>query len=202
MNRWPTVVPPGLRRARVIASALQWSMAICWLLLSLRFTLVSFDRWYGSIETKRTIVVVPSGTAVAPSREDVKTGHAPLTLEQTREQLRQLQQQGSLMPPDLDAGLPADAAAHVPSGGVALSTATRLTPGQTVRMQLVVSLGPARSELYVAGHHVGQSPWIGEQSCTYGKKLRIQAIPPKGLPITTERDCRPGILNVSEVTEP
>jgi len=66
--------------------------------------------------------------------------------------------------------------------------------GKPVRLSLGVSYGPSRSDVYVNGQRVGQSPFLGDASCKGGENLRIEVVPPKGPPLTYVRPCYPGAV--------
>ncbi len=70
--------------------------------------------------------------------------------------------------------------------------------GSSLRVPMVVSVAPDRSELYVNGVRVGRTPFLGEVSCKAGEKVKIQVVPPRGTPKSYERLCVPGTLRVSE----
>jgi hypothetical protein len=70
--------------------------------------------------------------------------------------------------------------------------------GSSLRVPIVVSVGPDRSELYVNGVRVGHSPFVGEVSCKAGEKVKIELVPPRGSPQVYERRCAPGTLRVSD----
>lgn len=69
--------------------------------------------------------------------------------------------------------------------------------GQPRRVTLGVSAGPPRSDVYVNGRLVGQTPFLGDTSCKTGQEIRVEVVPPKGPPLTYVRDCRGGALEIS-----
>jgi hypothetical protein len=66
----------------------------------------------------------------------------------------------------------------------------------SVKAYLVVSGGPERSDVYVNGVRVGQSPFVGDVTCKPGKPVRIELLPPKGAPLVHERPCIEGTLRI------
>ncbi len=99
---------------------------------------------------------------------------------------------------------PSGEAPLVPSG-VPVSSGPPLEPagptavaGASLRVPLVVSGGAPRSEVYVNGIKVGQSPYLGEVSCKAGELVKIEVLPPSGSPAAHMRRCAPGTLKVSD----
>jgi hypothetical protein len=72
-----------------------------------------------------------------------------------------------------------------------------VAPGVPVKLTLGISYGPPRSDVYVNGRHVGQTPFLGDTSCKTGNSLKIEILPPKGLPITYLRECYGGSMEIS-----
>lgn len=70
--------------------------------------------------------------------------------------------------------------------------------GTTLRLPLVVTVGPDRSELRVDGVRVGHTPYVGEITCKAGESVKLDVLPPKGNPSSFERSCVPGTLRVGE----
>ena len=64
-------------------------------------------------------------------------------------------------------------------------------------IQLGISAGPNRSEIYVNGRLLGHTPFVGDTSCKTGLPLRIELVPPAGPPLVYERECRGGIIEIS-----
>lgn len=64
--------------------------------------------------------------------------------------------------------------------------------GTSLRLPIMVTAEPDRSEVLVDGVNVGNSPYVGEVTCKAGEKIEIQMVPPKGLPRKFERMCMPG----------
>jgi hypothetical protein len=65
-------------------------------------------------------------------------------------------------------------------------------PGRLVSMMLVVSAGPARSEVYVRGRRVGSTPYLGDVTCPEGAELVIEVVPHRGMPLRFTRRCQAG----------
>ena len=64
--------------------------------------------------------------------------------------------------------------------------------------RILVDLGPERSEVYVGGSHVGRTPYGGQISCMLGEKLKIQVLPPRGVPVSREVVCQGDTVVVRE----
>lgn len=90
---------------------------------------------------------------------------------------------------------PPSASAVVP---LPAPTGSQVKSGAALRVSLVVSGGPDRSELRVDGVKVGSTPYIGEVTCKAGDTVRLELLPPKGVPITHEKKCLPGTLRVGD----
>jgi hypothetical protein len=60
------------------------------------------------------------------------------------------------------------------------------------RMMLVVSAGPARSQVYVQGSRVGGTPYVGDVSCAEGEPVKVDVVPPRGMPLSFTRRCQSG----------
>lgn len=80
--------------------------------------------------------------------------------------------------------------AHAPAG----SSSAALRP---FRVTLGVNYGEPRSEVYVNGSHVGQTPFLGDTSCKSGQPIRIEVVPKSGLPLTYLRVCQGGSLELN-----
>jgi hypothetical protein len=64
------------------------------------------------------------------------------------------------------------------------------TPGGApLRLMLSVNAGPERSDVYVNGSRIGQSPYLGDYSCKQGERLRIEVVPPKGALVNRSAIC-------------
>ncbi|MCA9592643.1 MAG: hypothetical protein KC776_05005 [Myxococcales bacterium] len=70
--------------------------------------------------------------------------------------------------------------------------------GKSLRLPMVISIGPDRSELYVNGVRLGHTPFVGEVTCKAGEKIRIELVPPRGTPKSYERLCVPGTVRVAD----
>lgn len=57
--------------------------------------------------------------------------------------------------------------------------------------QILVDLGPPRSEVFVDGRRVGQTPFLGQVKCRPGREIQVQVIPERGFPLNETRVCPP-----------
>jgi hypothetical protein len=80
---------------------------------------------------------------------------------------------------------------------VAAAPSSTVAAGQPRRVTLGVSAGPPRSDVYVNGRKVGQTPFLGDTSCKTGQSIRIEIVPAKGAPLVYSRDCVGGALEIS-----
>jgi hypothetical protein len=55
--------------------------------------------------------------------------------------------------------------------------------------QILVDIGPPRSDVFVDGRRVGQTPFLGQVRCRPGREISIHVIPERGLPIEEKRVC-------------
>jgi len=87
---------------------------------------------------------------------------------------------------------PATAADQPASGGssAAQPQGGEILPAPSPR-QILIDIGPPRSEVFVDRRRVGQTPFVGQVRCTPGREITIQVIPERGLPITETRICPP-----------
>lgn len=63
---------------------------------------------------------------------------------------------------------------------------------------LSVQVGPTRSELRVNGALVGQTPFLGQISCEQGQTVKLDVLPPKGVPKRYEIPCLPGEMRLRD----
>lgn len=70
-------------------------------------------------------------------------------------------------------------------------------PGPPRSIQLGISAGPGRSEIYVNGRLLGNTPFVGDTSCKTGMPLKIELVPPAGPPWIYERECRGTMIEIS-----
>lgn len=68
----------------------------------------------------------------------------------------------------------------------------------SLRVTLVITLGPERSEVFVNGVRLGQSPYVGDWTCRRDEPLRIEVLPPRGAPLQVERPCAPGTVRAGD----
>jgi len=54
---------------------------------------------------------------------------------------------------------------------------------------LLVQSGPARSEVFVNGTRLGETPFAGQWSCAEGDDVRVQIVPRHGLPLVRHVRC-------------
>jgi hypothetical protein len=85
----------------------------------------------------------------------------------------------------------------VGGGPPAVPTAAPLPAGRPLRVTLGVNYGAPRSEVYVNGSLVGQTPFLGDTSCKSGQSIRIEVVQPTGAPLTYLRDCRGSSLGIN-----
>jgi len=55
--------------------------------------------------------------------------------------------------------------------------------------QILVDIGPPRSDVFVDGRRVGQTPFLGQVRCRPGREISIHVIPERGLPLQEKRVC-------------
>ncbi len=77
------------------------------------------------------------------------------------------------------------------------SSAVVRAPGPPRSIQLGISAGPGRSEIYVNGRLLGNTPFVGDTSCKTGMPVRIELVPPSGPPLIYERECRGTMIEIS-----
>ncbi len=56
--------------------------------------------------------------------------------------------------------------------------------------RILVDLGPERSDVYVNGQRVGQTPFGGQVSCSLDEILKVQVLPARGIPLERTVVCR------------
>lgn len=57
------------------------------------------------------------------------------------------------------------------------------------RVTLSVTVGPARSEVFVNGRRLGESPYVGDYACRVGETLRVEVVPAVGPLIVRRAPC-------------
>ncbi len=67
-----------------------------------------------------------------------------------------------------------------------------------VKSYLSVQAGPARSEVRVDGLLVGHAPYVGQIGCERGKTVKIDLLPPKGMPRHYQIPCLDGEMNLRD----
>lgn len=90
--------------------------------------------------------------------------------------------------PPSSAPLEASATSEAPARPVPTSPA-ELPPLRP--RQILIDLGPPRSEVFVDGHRVGHTPFLGQVRCRPGREIAVQVIPERGLPLAETRVCPP-----------
>jgi hypothetical protein len=70
--------------------------------------------------------------------------------------------------------------------------------GDSLRLTLSVTLGPPRSEVYVNGRRVGESPYLGDYACKRGEALRVEIVPEQESLIVRRAVCTGVTLFIRE----
>jgi hypothetical protein len=70
--------------------------------------------------------------------------------------------------------------------------------GTSLRLPMVITIGPDRSEVRIDGVKVGQTPYIGDVSCRAGEDVRIDLLPAKGQPQSFTKKCVPGTIRIGD----
>jgi hypothetical protein len=52
--------------------------------------------------------------------------------------------------------------------------------------------------VFIGKKNVGMTPYGGQIACTLGEEIKIQVLPPEGVPITRRLTCRGDTLLVGE----
>lgn len=60
--------------------------------------------------------------------------------------------------------------------------------------RILVDLGPERSEVFVNGRSLGRVPFAGQVHCSDGDEIRIQVLPPEGIPLERKVSCRGAVI--------
>lgn len=76
------------------------------------------------------------------------------------------------------------------------NTADPTASGRPLSVLLSVDYGSPRSDVYVNGRKVGQTPFVGDTSCKSGQPLKIEIVPARGVPLRYERICQSGSLQI------
>lgn len=64
--------------------------------------------------------------------------------------------------------------------------------------RILVDVGPPRSEVFVGKTKVGHTPYGGQIACIADEEIKIQILPPQGVPILRRVTCRGDTLLVQE----
>ncbi len=67
-----------------------------------------------------------------------------------------------------------------------------------VKSYLSVQAGPARSEVRVDGLLVGRTPYVGQIGCERGKTVKIDLLPPTGMPKHYQVPCLEGEMTLRD----
>lgn len=94
------------------------------------------------------------------------------------------------LPPSPVASQPAQAESDLPATPPPTSPTAEL-PSLPSPRQILIDLGPPRSEVFVDGRKVGQTPFLGQVKCRPGREIKIQIVPERGLPFEERRLCPP-----------
>jgi hypothetical protein len=71
-------------------------------------------------------------------------------------------------------------------------------PREIINSFLSVQAGVPRSELRVNGSLVGKTPFLGQISCERGQTVRLDVLPPKGVPSHYEIPCLAGEMRLRD----
>lgn len=63
---------------------------------------------------------------------------------------------------------------------------------------LTVQVNPPRSELRANGTLLGHTPFVGQISCELGQNVRLDILPPKGMPKRYEVPCLGGQMRLTD----
>src|SRR5690606_37722652 len=64
--------------------------------------------------------------------------------------------------------------------------------------QIFVDFGPSRSEVFINGRNLGRTPFVGQVVCRTGEEIRIDVVPPEGLPQRRVGICQGTSLRASD----
>jgi len=110
--------------------------------------------------------------------------------------LAQLQQQAAL-PLLASSSIDSVIAQAIGSTNAAASAASAAAPApQYFRSYISVRVGPSRSELRLDGVLVGHTPYVGQITCQRGRTVKINLLPPKGMPKDYEIPCLDGEMRL------
>ena len=81
----------------------------------------------------------------------------------------------------------------------AMASASPVAPTREyVKSYLSIQVGPPRSELRVDGLLVGRTPYVGQIACERGRTVKIDLLPPKGMPKHYEIFCLDGEMRLRD----
>jgi len=94
-------------------------------------------------------------------------------------------------PPRELGGAPTVALSAAPEpGAIAVAPPGAADPaGPLSPHQILIDLGPPRSEVFVDGRRVGHTPFVGQVMCRPGREFSIHVVPERGFPIEEQRVC-------------
>ena len=172
----------GLSRLAAGARALA---ALLFAIAGARFATVSVALAFDQPPAPRT--KTPPGTSTLPGTEEAR--QSPLDVLK-KSKLRPMDGHLGAAPSvfirehatDMDAAVRPAASARI----------------ESVRASLVVTAGPPRSLVYVRGRQVGKTPFVGEVVCVPGDPVKIDVVPPTGMPLTSEQPCHAGTIRMGE----
>jgi hypothetical protein len=78
------------------------------------------------------------------------------------------------------------------------SSAASSAPVVRVQALLSVKHGVQRSEVYVNGELVGNTPYAGDLNCKRGEPVTVEIVPRRGPAIVRSPICRAGTIEVAE----
>ncbi len=165
----------------------EWVSALFVLAVALRFSGTAFANLVGA-KLKATQAAADGPSLTTPSGG----ANSPTPPASSLELLRALK---AHLPP-----LPDEKTPDGDNGQVEHKDRTKFSTGETVQVQLMVSVPPDRSEILVNGALVGRSPFIGDIACRVGDKVKIDVIPEKGMPVSVERLCVPEVIRVDRAS--
>lgn len=72
------------------------------------------------------------------------------------------------------------------------------TQRSSITGYLSVQVGPPRSELRVNGRFLGHTPFVGQIACEKGETVKLDVLPPRGMPKHYEIPCTGGEMRLDE----
>lgn len=92
----------------------------------------------------------------------------------------------------------APTASAKPRGAKGGASASPSPSNRPIRVQALLSVkhGTLRSEVYVNGELVGNTPYAGDLNCKRGDPVSVEIVPRRGTPIVRSPLCRSGTIEV------